>query len=69
MDQPQTTSEKQEALESTYVNHYYCPGIPKIRKYIKKLQAGKTPEELGLNPKLLSKLRVKQVEIKHGSKV
>lgn len=44
-------------------NHYTCPGVPKIRKYIPKLQAGKTPEELGLPPNILSKIKVKRVRI------
>ena len=47
--------------KAEWVNHYHCPKLPKIRKYIKQLQAGKTPEELGLDPKLLSQIKVKRV--------
>lgn len=68
IEEPTKPLTEQEIIEkmiadgrAEWVNHYHCPKVPKIRKYIKKLQAGATPEELGLDPKVLSQIKVKRV--------
>lgn len=62
---PMTDEDLVTAGLAEWQYHYLAPHHPGIRKIIKKLkQTGKTPEELGIDPKVLIGVKVKKVLVR-----